>query len=289
MAQFTMSARKTKSEQIGMRNGLRLMHELRRTSVEDEFVLHFQPKVVLASEVIVGAEALIRWQHPKFGLLSPGVFIHLAEKTGTIVSIGRWVFRQAARFAVELNRARSTPLTVSVNISQIQVADHNMLSLIRDALDETGADPAWLVLELTESHFAGESPEIVDTFVKIRAMGLGLSIDDFGTGYSCLSYLERFPISEIKLDKNFVRDLGGSRVKQIIVHAVLGIGRELDVRVIAEGIETQAEQEMLQKLGCLYGQGFLFSKPISASEFLASTQDGSLTGEADGPSPEDGK
>ena len=101
--------------------------------------------------------------------------------------------------------------------------------------------------------------------------------------------LSAFPISEIKLDKNFVRDLGGSRVKQIIVHAVLGIGRELDVRVIAEGIETQAEREMLQKLGCLYGQGFLFSKPISASEFLASTQDRSLTGDADGPSPEDGK
>lgn len=273
MVQNAMSSSRIEFKQPRIRNRLRLMQELRRAPLEDEFVLYYQPKVILASKVIVGAEALIRWRHPTLGLLSPGEFIQLAEKIGLILSIGAWAFRQAARFAVQLNRARSTPLTVSVNVSLIQFADHDMLGFIRDALDETGADPSWLVLELTESHFAGESPEIVNIFVQIRAMGLGLSIDDFGTGYSCLSYLERFPISEVKLDKNFVRDLATSRVKQIIVQAVLGIGRELDVCVIAEGIETEAERETLQKLSCIYGQGFLFSKPVAANEFLATSRE----------------
>jgi EAL domain-containing protein (putative c-di-GMP-specific phosphodiesterase class I) len=272
MAQNAMSSTKIEFEQTYIRKRLRLMHELHLASVEDEFVLHYQPKVALDSKDIVGAEALIRWQHPTLGLLFPGEFIQLAEKTGLIHSIGGWVFRQAARFAVQLNRTRLTPLTVSVNVSLIQFSDHNMLGFIRDALEETGADPSWLILELTESHFVGESPEIVKTLVQIRRMGLGLSIDDFGTGYSCLSYLERFPISEVKLDKSFVRDLATSRVKQIIVRAVLGIGRELDVCVIAEGIETEAERETLQKLSCIYGQGFLFSKPVAANEFLATTR-----------------
>jgi len=271
MAQNAMSLGKIEFEQTRIRNRLRLMRELRRASLEDEFVLHYQPKVILASNAIVGAEALIRWQHATLGLLAPGEFIQLAEKTGLILSIGAWVFRQAARFAAQLNRARSTPLTVSVNVSLIQFADHNMLGFIRDVLEETGADPSWLILELTESLLAEESPEIVNIFVQIRAMGLGLSIDDFGTGYSCLSYLERFPISEVKLDKNFIRDLATSRVKQIIVQAVVGIGRELDVCVIAEGIETEAERETLQKLNCIYGQGFLFGKPVAANEFLAAT------------------
>jgi EAL domain-containing protein (putative c-di-GMP-specific phosphodiesterase class I) len=273
MAQKAMSSGEIEFEQTRIRNRLPLMRELRRASLDDEFVLYYQPKVVLASKVIVGAEALIRWQHPTLGLLPPGAFIQLAEKSGLILSIGAWVFRQAARFAVQLNRARSMPLTVSVNVSLIQFVDHNMLGFIRDVLKETGADPSWLILELTESLFAGESPEIVNIFVQIRAMGLGLSIDDFGTGYSCLSYLERFPISEVKLDKNFIRDLATSRVKQLIVQAVVGIGRELDVCVIAEGIETEAERETLQKLHCIHGQGFLFSKPVAANEFLATTRE----------------
>jgi EAL domain-containing protein (putative c-di-GMP-specific phosphodiesterase class I) len=273
MVQNAMSSGNIEFEQTRIRNWLRLVRELSRASPDDEFVLHYQPKVVLASKVIVGAEALIRWQHPTLGLLSPGEFIQLAETTGLILSIGAWVFRQAARFAVQLNRARSMPLTVSVNFSLTQFVDHNMLGFIRDVLEETGADPSWLILELTESRFADESPEIVNIFVQIRAMGLGLSIDDFGTGYSCLSYLERLPISEIKLDKNFIRGLATSRVKQIIVQAVVGIGRELDVCVIAEGIETEAEREALQKLNCIHGQGFLFSKPVATNEFLATIRE----------------
>jgi EAL domain-containing protein (putative c-di-GMP-specific phosphodiesterase class I) len=273
MVQNAMSSGNIEFEQTRIRNWLRLVRELRRASPDDEFVLHYQPKVVLTSKVILGAEALIRWQHPTLGLLSPGEFIQLAETTGLILSIGAWVFRQAARFAVQLNRARSMPLTVSVNFSLTQFVDHNMLGFIRDVLEETGADPSWLILELTESHFADESPEIANIFVQIRAMGLGLSIDDFGTGYSCLSYLERLPISEVKLDKNFIRGLATSRVKQIIVEAVVGIGRELDVCVIAEGIETEAERETLQKLNCNHGQGFLFGKPVAANEFLATTRE----------------
>jgi PAS domain S-box-containing protein/diguanylate cyclase (GGDEF)-like protein len=247
---------------------VRLTRELHQAVTSEDFVLHYQPKVELDSGAIIGAEALVRWLHPVFGLQPPSRFIPIAEETGLISDIGAWVLHEAARFAVRLNHGRYAPLTISVNVSQIQFTDRDMGELVRTVLQETGADPSWLILELTESLFADGSPEMVATFRQLRNIGLGLSIDDFGTGYSSLRYLERFPISEVKLDKSFVEDLQHSRIKQVIVNAVIKLGTELNIAVTAEGIETEAERASLREVHCVYGQGYLFGRPVPEDEFL---------------------
>ena len=161
------------------------------------------------------------------------------------------------------------PLSISVNVSpRIQFKDRDMREIVATVLDETGAEPSWLILELTESVIADGSPELIATFQRLREAGLGLSIDDFGTGYSSLRYLERFPISEIKLDKGFVQDLPESRTKQVIVDAVIKLGIALDISITAEGVETEAERAALREFGCRYAQGFLFGQPTAAAEFL---------------------
>jgi PAS domain S-box-containing protein/diguanylate cyclase (GGDEF)-like protein len=251
-----------------IKSRVRLTNDLHQALTNEEFVLYYQPKVELASGKIIGAEALIRWRHPMLGVLPPGQFIPIAEEIGLILDIGAWVLRKAAQFSVWLNRDRSVPLTVSVNVSQLQFTNRNIREFVEEVIRGTGANPSWLILELTESLFADGSPEMVETFKKLRDMGLGLSIDDFGTGYSSLRYLERFPISEIKLDKSFVQDLSLSRVKQVIVEAVMRLAVELDISVIAEGIETEAERATLREFHCVYGQGYLFSRPVSVDKFL---------------------
>jgi diguanylate cyclase (GGDEF)-like protein len=251
-----------------LKRRVQLTHELHQAVTNEEFVLHYQPKVDLESEKIIGAEALVRWCHPVFGLQLPELFIPIAEVTGLISDLGTWVLREAARFAVRVNQGRSVPLTISVNVSPIQFKDRDMRELVATVLDETGAEPSWLILELTESVIADRTPELIATFQRLRELGLGLSIDDFGTGYSSLRYLERFPISEIKLDKGFVQDLPQSRTKQVIVDAVIKLGIGLDISITAEGVETEAELATLREFGCRYAQGFLFGRPTAAAEFL---------------------
>jgi PAS domain S-box-containing protein/diguanylate cyclase (GGDEF)-like protein len=252
-----------------IKSRVRLAQELRQAVKSEDFVLYYQPKVELVSGTIIGAEALIRWRHPLFGLQPPNRFIPAAEETGLILEIGRWVLYEAARFAARINQDRSPALTISVNVSQLQFTAGDMAEQVRAVLQETGADPAWLILELTESLFADDSPEMVASFRRLRDMGLGLSIDDFGTGYSSLRYLERFPVSEIKLDKSFVQDLHQSQVKRIIVDAVIKLGAELNISVTAEGVETEAERATLREVFCLYAQGYLFGRPVASDEFLS--------------------
>jgi PAS domain S-box-containing protein/diguanylate cyclase (GGDEF)-like protein len=251
-----------------VRNRVRLIHELNQAVSDSDFELHYQPKVDIDSGAIIGVEGLVRWRHPLFGLQTPGQFISLAEETGIIVDIGSWVMREAMRFAVRLNQDRAVPLTVSINVSQVQFSSCDMIAYLSELLRETGADPSWLMLELTETLFADGSLEMISTFKRIRELGIGLSIDDFGTGYSSLRYLERFPISEVKLDKSFVEDMHHSRVKQTVVEAVITLGNALDIAVTAEGVESESERALLRHAGCRYGQGYLFGRPLPEKDII---------------------
>jgi len=253
---------------LEIRKRVRLKSELFQAVANNEFILHYQPKVELATGTIVGAEALVRWRHPVYGLQLPGQFISVAEDTGLIIDIGAWVLRTAAAFAVEVNRNRALALTFSVNVSQLQFTQRDMVQLVRTVLDETGAEASWLVLELTESLLVDHSPEMIASFRELRGMGVGLSIDDFGTGYSSLQYLESFPLSEIKIDRSFIKDLHQSGFFRLIADAVIKFGKELQVDVTAEGIETESERELLKEMGCPYGQGYLFGRPIERDEFV---------------------
>jgi PAS domain S-box-containing protein/diguanylate cyclase (GGDEF)-like protein len=250
-------------------NRLQMTAELQRALSADEFIYHYQPQVNLLTGKIVGAEALVRWQHPLFGLQHPGRFIALAEETGLILDIGASGLRDVARFVVGFNRDRAEPLCFSFNVSPIELTHRDMVAFVRLVLEETGADPAWLTLELTESLLAEDSPEMLSIFRGLRDLGIGLSIDDFGTGYSSLRYLERFPLTEIKIDRSFVSGLHGSAAKRVIVEAVIKLGSELGVRVVAEGVEQQTERDLLAAMGCSLAQGYLFSRPLPASEFSA--------------------
>jgi PAS domain S-box-containing protein/diguanylate cyclase (GGDEF)-like protein len=253
-------------------NRLQMTAELQRAISADEFIYHYQPQVDLGSGEIVGAEALVRWRHPLFGLQQPARFIGLAEETGLILDIGASGLRDVARFAVDINRDRAKHLCFSFNVSSIELTHRDAASLVRSVIDETGADPTWLTLELTESLLAEDSPEMLSIFHRLREFGIGLSIDDFGTGYSSLRYLERFPLTEIKIDRSFVAGLPHSAAKRVIVDAVIKLGAELGVRVIGEGVERQTERDMLVAMGCSLAQGNLFSPPLPADEFSAITR-----------------
>jgi PAS domain S-box-containing protein/diguanylate cyclase (GGDEF)-like protein len=263
-----MPSRYDRQSDARLRSRAKLTRELQQASVEDNFVFYYQPKVTMETGAIIGAEALIRWEHPVFGLQPPDRFIPIAEETGLILDIGTWALRKALSFACRLNQDRASPLFLSVNVSSIQFTHRDMLKLVETLLGETGADPHWITLELTESVFGARSPELIAVFRRLRQMGIGLSIDDFGTGYSSLGYLDSFPLSEIKIDKSFVGNLRESSLTRVIVDAIIKIGRELNVMVTAEGVESAAEVSTLRDLGCPYGQGYFFSEPLQEEEFL---------------------
>jgi diguanylate cyclase (GGDEF)-like protein len=251
------------------RGRLRLTSELQHAVVEQEFLFHYQPKVDLATGEIVGAEALLRWQHDAFGLQLPERFIALAEETGLILDIGHWGRCEVARFATLVNRCRAKPLRFSINVSALELRHRDVVASMQEALDRNDADPKWLIVELTETTMAQTTHGTPSVLHELREMGLGLSVDDFGTGYSSLSYLEQLPLTEIKIDKSFVRDVPTSASKRIIVKAVIDLGREKGLDVVAEGIETRSEHGMLRVMGCSYGQGWMFGPPIEMADFAA--------------------
>ncbi|MBI3524343.1 MAG: EAL domain-containing protein [Betaproteobacteria bacterium] len=255
---------------------------LRRALKNREFLLHYQPKVNLASGAITGVEALVRWQDPYLGLIPPGQFVPIAEECGLIVQIGRWVLREACRQVRAWLDAGLPAVAVAVNISAVEFRHEGFLEGVALILKETGLAPRYLELELTESilmHDAEASALMLET---LKTMGVRLAIDDFGTGYSSLSYLKRFPIDTLKIDKSFVRDLAFDADDATIVSAVIGMGRSLKQRVVAEGVETRDQLAFLRDRQCDEGQGFLFSHPLPAREFallLAGDTDASqLTG-----------
>jgi diguanylate cyclase (GGDEF)-like protein/PAS domain S-box-containing protein len=240
---------------------------LRRALERQEFFLTYQPKIDLLTGKITGAEALIRWTHPVQGPISPTRFIPVAEDSGLIRPIGRWVLREACRQARAWMDAGLSLPTMAVNISAMEFRDDNFLEDVFTILDETGLDPRSLELELTESvlmKHLGSTEAILKT---LRANGVRLAIDDFGTGYSSLSYLRKFPIDTLKIDQSFVRQITATPAETDIVAAVIGMGRSLKLRVIAEGVETQEELQFLQAHHCDEAQGFYFSRPVGAPQF----------------------
>ncbi|OHC27136.1 MAG: diguanylate cyclase [Pseudomonadales bacterium RIFCSPLOWO2_12_59_9] len=242
-----------------------LRHALQR----QEFVLHYQPKLNLESGQIVGCEALIRWRHPQRGFTSPGQFIPIAEDSGLIVPISKWVLREACRQARAWQDAKLPPITMSVNISAIEFRQKDFLEGISAALKETRLAPHYLELEITEGVFMADIESTGSVLRELKDMGVRLSIDDFGTGYSSLSYLRRFPIDVLKIDQSFVRDISIDAHDAALVSAIISMGRSLNLKVIAEGIETQEQLAFLRAHHCEEGQGFYFSQGVAADEFEA--------------------
>ena len=245
----------------------RLTSELRQAIQDKNFAVHYQPTVDLASGVIIGAEALARWYHPLFGVQQPASFIALAEETGLIGEIGQLVLSEAVQFAVKLNRGRRVCIPVAVNVSWSQLLYAGFVARLQEILDEAGALPSWIQLELVETATVSESSEALAVLERVQAMGIALGIDDFGTGCVSLADLARLPVGVLKVDCRFVRDVHHSTISRAVIKAMLNIGNATGARVVGKGIETTTEHEVLLDLGCTVGQGFLFSQPLPAGEF----------------------
>jgi diguanylate cyclase (GGDEF)-like protein len=245
---------------------LTLETSLRRALDREEFSLQYQPKVDLASGWITGVEALLRWTHPELGLLSPVQFIPLAEESGLIVPIGRWVLKQACAQNMAWQRQGLRPLSMAVNLSPRQFADESLLHHIDDALDSCGMSPMLLQLEVTESMVMQNVSRAVRTLEAIRSRGIRLAIDDFGTGYSSMSLMKQFPIDTIKIDRSFVRNLADDGEDQAIAQAIINMGKALGMTIVAEGVETVEQEAFLRSHACDETQGFLFSRPVPAEE-----------------------
>jgi diguanylate cyclase (GGDEF)-like protein len=255
---------------------LQLETGLRRALEREEFVLHYQPQVDLENGKIIGMEALLRWQSAERGLISPGEFIPLLEETGLIVPVGDWVLRTACQQARAWQAAGLSGFHVAVNLSTLQFRQPDFAGVVTAILEEYGIDPAqrMIELELTESLLMHNVAGTIDTLNKLHATGIEFSIDDFGTGYSSLSYLKRFPISSLKIDQSFVRDLSSDRSDAAIVTAIIALGHSLGMNVIAEGVETTTQLARLREMGCDEIQGYLFSRPVSAAEMTRLLQNG---------------
>ena len=239
---------------------------LRRALANDEFILHYQPKVDLRSGTMVGIEALLRWLPEKGEMVPPAVFIPLAEETGLIVAIGEWVLRTACSDAKMLQDTGLATMRVAVNISARQFEPNTLTTVVRDALHDSGLASECLELELTESLVMQNPEEVISVLRGLKEMGLRLAIDDFGTGYSSLSYLQRFPVDRLKIDQSFVRDIGADPNDAIIARAVISLGHSLGMSVIAEGVSSREQLIFLRENGCDEIQGYLFSRPVPIEE-----------------------
>jgi diguanylate cyclase (GGDEF)-like protein/PAS domain S-box-containing protein len=246
---------------------LTLERELREALERGEYVVHYQPVADLASGEVTGCEALLRWQHPRSGLLLPGEFIDVAEEIGLIVPLGEWVLRTACGQVKAWQEAGFAPVRVSVNLSARQLQDGSLVETVRQALEDTGLDPALLELEITESAVMTNVEASVAMLEELKAMGVGIAVDDFGTGYSSLSYLKQFPIGTVKIDRSFVRDITTDPNDAAIVTTIIAMAKSLKVRVIAEGVETPQQLEFLRERGCDGYQGFILSKAVPAEAF----------------------
>ncbi len=259
------------SDEIKTQSIERLMLEtgLRRALERNEFVLHYQPKRELGSGGISGVEALLRWQHPELGLLQPNQFVPLAEETGLIVPIGRWVLETACAQNMQWQRQGLPPIRMAVNLSARQFTDPNLLEDIRRALGRSAMPPALLELEITESLVMQDLARTVRLLHDIKDLGITLSIDDFGTGYSSMSMIRELPIDALKIDRSFVREIARDAEGQAIVKAIITLGQALDLTVVAEGVENDEQEAFLRAQNCDQEQGYLISEPLPAEEFAA--------------------
>lgn len=246
---------------------LALEAKLRQAERNGELRVFYQPQVDTTTEDIVGMEALIRWEHPELGMISPGFFIPLAEETGLIIPIGEWVMRAACLDARRWQQRFSLPLRISVNLSPLQLRQPNFVGLVASIIEETGVPAQLLDLEVTESISVKSIPNLLETLQALRDLGCQISIDDFGTGQSSLDYIKRFPADRIKIDQSFVRNIGLDPDDEAIVEATIGMAHNLNRAVVAEGVEIEAHLDFLRRLGCEVLQGYLFCRPLPAASF----------------------
>ncbi len=270
---------------------LRVGTDLRRAIERGEFRVHYQPEVSLKTGEVVGFEALVRWEHPEQGLISPARFIPVAEETGMIVPIGRWVLEEACRRSKEWReqRAQVPSLVMSVNLSARQFGHPDLVRDVAQALGESGLDPGCLVLEITESAVMEDARSTVGTLGELKALGVGIAVDDFGTGYSSLSYLKRFPVDFLKVDRSFVDDLGEDPEDVVLVSGIVDLAHALGLTVVAEGVETEEQLELLRAMGCNLAQGYHFARPMPGEQveaFLAARAHpvGGIAGSRSSPS-----
>jgi diguanylate cyclase (GGDEF)-like protein/PAS domain S-box-containing protein len=278
-AYAAVSAAKSRGDAVGFHSGRQPSDGLKRLSLEThlnralenaQFELHYQPQVKLHTGEIFGAEALLRWNHPDLGLVMPDRFIRIAEETGLIISIGTWVIQEACRFGRRWRDAGGSGI-VSVNVSPRQFETGDLVEIVASALEESGLPPECLWIEITESVIMRFPETAAAKIAQLQAMGVRSFIDDFGTGYSSLNHLKRFPVAGLKIDRSFLRDIGGpldAGGDLVLVRAVLAVGRAMNLTVVAEGVETAAQHDFLANNRCEIAQGYLYSRPVPESEFL---------------------
>mgnify|MGYP000892863459 CR=1 FL=1 len=246
---------------------LLMENSLRQALERSEFELHYQAQVELEQNRIIGLEALVRWNHPEHGLISPTRFIPLAEENGMIVPLGEWVLEQACCQARRWQQLGFPPVRVAVNLSPRQFQPHSLVRAVRQALESSGLDPQWLELEITEGMIMRNAEEAIQIMSELKQMGVQLAIDDFGTGYSSLYNLKRFPIHNLKIDRSFVNDIHDDMNDAAITKTIIGLAHSMQLRVVAEGVETEHQAEWLRQRGCDQAQGFLYAKPMSPKQF----------------------
>lgn len=246
---------------------LSLENRLRKALERKEFTLLYQPQVDILTDNIVGAEALVRWNSPDAGMVSPNDFIPLAEENGLILPLGEWVLSTACRQNRTWQMDGLPPVRVTVNLSSLQFSQQNLLEVVKRALRETQLDPRHLELEITESSLMQDADSTVRTLNMLKASGIRIALDDFGTGYSSLSYLKRFPLDVLKIDRTFVSNITTDADDAAIATAIIAMGRSLNLSVIAEGVETREQLRFLLERGCHEVQGYVYSPPVSADAF----------------------
>lgn len=243
--------------------------QLRMALESSELSLFYQPQIQLPGHQLVGVEALLRWQHPDLGMVSPATFIPIAEETGLIIPIGEWVLREACRQHLQWIKEGLPAFRMAVNISAVQFQQPEFCGLVKRIIDESGIDPQYLELELTESVVMNHAEQAVQTLMELRALGVKLAIDDFGTGYSSLSYLRKFPIDRIKIDQSFIRYIKSTPANEAIVRAIIALGNSLGLETVAEGVESSEELECVTSHQCHEVQGYHFAKPMATGDFGA--------------------
>jgi EAL domain-containing protein (putative c-di-GMP-specific phosphodiesterase class I) len=249
--------------------GLQLQTDLKSAVFGNQLELFYQPSVALATGSVEAVEALVRWNHPTLGPISPEVFVPIAEETGMIIAIGRWVLREACRTAIEFGSIRTgPPVLMHVNLSPQQLLDPLFVDEVREALLETGLAPKVLVLEVTEGVLLN-TESAVRRLHELAALGVQIAIDDFGTGYTSISYLQQLPVQILKIDRSFVSgETRASDERRAFLHAILGLAKGLSFRTVAEGIEDECQLSVLYELGCDVGQGYLWARPAPLAETL---------------------
>ena len=242
--------------------------QLPKAISQNELILYFQPKIATKTRKIVGMEALIRWQHPEQGLLSPDLFIPLAEEIGLIRAIGEWTLKEGCRQLKIWYDLGFKDLKMSINVSTYQLQAHNLLDLVDQALSESALPPSALEIEITEYVLMDNAEQTLQLLQALRERGISLAIDDFGTGFSSLSYLKRLPVDAIKIDRSFIHSLSHDQDSRSIVAAIIQLAHDLRLEVVAEGVEDEADFKILEDMACDLIQGYLFSKPLLPSDFL---------------------